>query len=744
MMEERRGIDFPEYQPPPLTDKLDRAVEQRWHTIAFHASVLTLYTLLAIVVSWPLALSFTSAMIGAVEGVDAYQCAWNLWWVAESLRQGQLPFTTALLYYPYGIDLFWQTLQFSQGVAALPITLLLGPLAGFNWTVLTSFVIGGYVTFLFARHVTGHTQAALVAGMIFAFSPYHMQKMVDGGLEVTAIQWLPCYCFALYMLLECPSWQRSLLTGTLLLWVSLGSWYYGLFCVLMTACASLVWLLVPGSVDTPGGQQQRWRWPDAKRWISAVWGVTPLIWWGLVLAPRIISLTAQPNALWDVRNIQADRSADLMDFFLPNPLHPLWGEAIRATREQLYPHAIIWNVALGWVGIALGTVGVVTTWGRSRCWLALLVLMLLLALGPSLHVAGHNTGLPLPFTLIRDLPGIRSAQRPSHFAVIAVLMLSILAAYGFVWLSRRMTARGSAMFAAGVVTLILAVDAYAGPMTLVRRTIHPFYATLPPPPVDATGRPTGAIMPLPLYININRSENLTPQMTHGWPILGGYIARPPSYSFSQYTPGVRELQGKPPQPDDLVRPGWPEAGQQSLAAYGIRYITLDLTSDKAGYFARVHRSLDQLQLGPPIFADATLEVYAVPDAWSAHPVGFLGSGWYDLEQQPPYRWRWMGQEAEVRLLNPLDHPTLVTITFTAASYAHPRALKLRLDATALAQLMIPASGQQTMHLSVLLTPGEHILRLSAPVTPDPLRDGAPISVRVFGLELGIAAPRLEP
>ncbi|MBX0326701.1 hypothetical protein K2Z83_03260 [Oscillochloris sp. ZM17-4] len=639
-----------------------------------------------------------------------------------------------MLYYPYGIDLFWQTLQFSQGVAALPITLLLGPLAGFNWTVLTSFVFGGYVTFLFARRVTGHTQAALVAGMIFAFSPYHMQKMVDGGLEVTAIQWLPCYCFALYMLLERPSWQRSLLSGALLLWVSLGSWYYGLFCVLTTACASLVWLLVPGSVDAPGGQQQRWRWPDAKRWISAVWGVTPLIWWGLVLAPRIIGLTAQPDALWDMRSIQADRSADLMDFFLPNPLHPLWGEALRAAREQLYPQAIIWNVSLGWVGLAFGLVGVLAAWGHARRWLALLLLTMLLAMGPTLRMFGHNTGLPLPFALIQNLPGIRSAQRPSHLAVIASLMLAILAAYGFAWLIQRLPTRSLRLaITAGALGLILAFDTYAGPMQLVSRTVDPFYATMPPPPAAAPGRPSGAVMPLPLYLNINRSENLTTQMVHHWPILGGYVARPPTYTFARYTPGVRELEGQLPPLDDVVSPGWPESGQRGLAAYAIRYITFDLTSDKDSYFARVRHHAELLQLGQPIFADTQLEVYEVPQTWPVGPIGYLGAGWQDLEQAPPYRWRWMGEQAELQLFNPQDYPVRATIEFLAASYQQDRPLDLRLDTNILAQINIPTDGPQMQHLSFLLEPGEHRVHLSAPATPDGQRSNMPISVRVFAL-----------
>src|SRR5262245_39724783 len=86
------------------------------------------YALLAIVVTWPIVSNLTAGIVGEVGGVDAYQDAWSLWWNAEALRHGQLPFFTPLLFYPNGVDLFWQTLGFAQGSIAAPITLTLGPL----------------------------------------------------------------------------------------------------------------------------------------------------------------------------------------------------------------------------------------------------------------------------------------------------------------------------------------------------------------------------------------------------------------------------------------------------------------------------------------------------------------------------------------------------------------------------------------------------------------------------------------
>ncbi|MFQ3633770.1 hypothetical protein [Roseiflexus sp.] len=46
-------------------------------------------------------------------------------------------------------------------------------------------------------------------------------------------------------------------------------------------------------------------------------------------------------------------------------------------------------------------------------------------------------------------------------------------------------------------------------------------------------------------------------------------------------------------------------------------------------------------------------------------------------------------------------------------------------------------------ISILLPPGDHVLTLEAPATPDPARAGAPISVRLFTLDVHSDAWRDE-
>ncbi len=504
-----------------------------------------LYTLLGVIVTWPLAAHFNTAVVGAEQAVDAYLHVWNTWWVATALRDGTSPFFTNLLYYPYGADLFWQTLGFSQGVIATPVTLAFGPIAGFNFVTISAFPIGGYAAYLLAKRVVDNAPAALVAGAIYAFSSYHMDKLIAGNV-VASVQWVPWYVLALYIYFERPRWYLGVLCGLLLLWVTFGSWYYGMFGVLFTGFMTLVWMFESGR----------------KRAImTAVWGSIPVLVWLLILAPRILSLSeAGDSLLWDLRDLQLLRSADIVDFFLPNPLHPWWGASIRAFRATMHEDIGIWDVSLGWVGIVLAAIGMAKYWKVSRRWLLLTLMSMIFAMGAVMQVAGVNTGIPLPWALVENLPGIRANHRPNHFVVMSIVTFGVLAAFGVRFLITRFSFnRTRAWLFALVLSIgVVFIDGYAGPLTVVHRDIHPFYATLP--------APDGALLPLPLLLNINRSDNLVPQIVHGYPILGGYMARPPRYTFAQYTPGIHELEQGRVEPNDILSPGWPEIGRHGASS----------------------------------------------------------------------------------------------------------------------------------------------------------------------------------
>ncbi|HWQ12753.1 MAG TPA: hypothetical protein VNL77_08135 [Roseiflexaceae bacterium] len=704
----------------------------RWRP---HALALGVYALLALIVTYPMPLHLTRSIIGNQPGaVDGFLGIWNLWWAARAITHLEDPFFTRLLFHPQGLDLFWQTLSLPQGLLALPVTLALGPLPAYNLLILASFVLGGYTAFLFVRRFVGDAPAALVGGAIYALTPFHMQKVLDAQLEVASIQWVPLYLLALHTLLERRPSRRALwaplAAGLLLLWVGLGTWYYGLFCLVYTGMAAALFAF----------NVQRSTF-DVR---AFAWGLSPLLVWLTLMAPRLAGLAASGDRLLgDARQFNEHSSADLVAFFLPSPLHPLWGAAVSDFYTRLHPTAMLWNVSLGLVACSLALVSLPLALRSRRApfglwrWWALLGATLLLAMGEELRVLGHHTGLPLPYALLADLPGIRSSHRPNHFVILSILLVALLAAHGFARLfpspkstmgtqaegiPDRRVLRGSNArrwgWAASVMALVLLVDGWAGPLPLVTRPIPPGYAHLPSP--DG-----GALLPIPVNLNVSRSENLWYQTAHGWPIVGGFIGREPPYPLGRYAPGVRELRYGRRDSPDILWPAWPELARESLAHYGIRYVLYhpDAMRQSLGPLRALAAELGLA----PSYADARLEIYPVPPVHSPRPLAYLGAGWGGVERDGERAWRWMGPQAELYLVNPHPEPRVVRLELQMESFEHARPLSLRLGDGPPATIQVSRAAMRRT-LSLLLRPGTHVVYLGAPADPRPGRGAEQISI----------------
>jgi hypothetical protein len=684
--------------------------------------------------------------------VDGFLGIWNVWWTARAISELRDPFFTPLLFHPQGLDLFWQTLSLPQGVLALPVTLLFGPLPAYNLLIVLSFVLGGYTAFVFVRRFVPSTPAALVGGAVYALAPFHIQKVLDAQLEVASIQWVPLYLLALHALLERPRRWLALVAGLLLLWVGLGTWYYGLFCLVYTGMAAGLWAL--GGAEQKDAGVRRFRLPrlvfNIRRF---VWGCSPLLVWLVLMAPRLYSLILTGDRLLgDARGFNRNSSADLVAFWLPNPLHPLWGTQVTDFYLRLHPNAALWNVSLGVVATLLALAGL---WQHThqrpdnsesssipsaaqrapglqpsafpwRWWL-LLGATLVLAMGEELYVLGVNTHIPLPYALLADLPGIRSSHRPNHFVILSIALVALLAARGYTqlfethasfvapWLHAFVSRRW--LPAATVIALIVAIDGYAGPLPLVTRAIPPGYTYLPPG--------AGALLPIPVNLNVSRSENLWYQTVHTRPIVGGFIGREPPYPLGRYAPGVRELRYGRAESSDIVSPGWPEAARESLAAYRLTHVLFH--PDAMRQTLEPMRALIAEMGLAPSYADERLEIYPVPPVATPRPLVYLGSGWGGVEQDGPRTWRWMRDKAELYLVNPTSETRVVRLDLQLESFERERALSLRFGAAPPATIAVSRAAMGRT-LRLLLPPGTHVVYLGAPADPRPGRGAELLSI----------------
>ncbi|MBP1467660.1 hypothetical protein EYB53_018240 [Candidatus Chloroploca sp. M-50] len=707
--------------------------------LKLHLLVLGCYLVLSLFVLWPMPLHALTHVIATGPGqVDAYLGIWNVWWTAEALTTGQNPYVTPLLFHPQGLDIFWQTLSLPQGLLALPVTLTAGPLPAYNLLILLSFVLGGYFSFLLIRtalrlifpdpaHLHLIAYAALVGGAVYTFAPFHMQKVLDAQLEVASIQWVPLWALATLKLLTRPTWFWALLSGLLLLWVGLGTWYYGLFALISAGVLAGLWALQPREPGSPSTAELRL---PIKGWFLDLrllaWGLVPILLWFVLMTPRLLHLIQEGDELLGDTRTEQHALADLISFWLANPNHPLWGEAVTAFYTSLHPGEILWNVAFGLVGIALALVGVAATWRTQWRWLVLGVLASAMALGPEIMLFGWHTGIPGPYALIEDLPGVRSSHRPNHFVVIAILTTALFAAAGTYHLLRRARRRGAQWMTAGLLVAVVLIDGWAGSLPLFQRPMPQAYLTMPPP--DGTG----GLLPIPVHLNVSNSEHLWSQTAHRWPIVGGFIGREPPYPLGRYAPGVRELRFGQVYRDDILTPGWPELARETLAAYTIHSVVFHHAS--MGTTLTFMRDLvDEMGLDPGV-QDAELTFYPVPEPLVKRPLAYLGSGWGDLEEDRGTRWRWMEPTAQLFLLNPEATSRPVRLSLDLEAFAQVRPLTLQVGDAPPFTIDV-ARERSVRHLRLILPPGETVVYLNAPADSSPDQSGRQLSIAVMGIAI---------
>jgi hypothetical protein len=257
--------------------------------------------------------------------------------------------------------------------------------------------------------------------------------------------------------------------------------------------------------------------------LALVAAATVLLWpmvYGValqVLDGRMVS----PPVLWR----SSAPGVDLVSFFLPNPNHPLVPQAI--------PHWVMSepgrfeeNVAsIPWVVFAV----IVVAWTRAafrpeRLWMAAALGFGSLALGPFIRIAGIETYIPTPWTLLRYVPVVSEARMPSRFAVLVIMAVAVIFAAALAALRAKWPRHQKAVLA--FVAVVLCFELLPIPRRLDHATVPPVYDVI------AADQRRVTVLNLPLGIRDGLSsfgnftaDTLFFQAHHGKPIVGGYLSR---------------------------------------------------------------------------------------------------------------------------------------------------------------------------------------------------------------------------
>jgi hypothetical protein len=222
--------------------------------------------------------------------------------------------------------------QFRTGLAPTPylqpltdipgrlLAFVVGPVAAYNLVVLATFPLSAATAYLLARYVLGSHLGAMVAGLAYAFLPFHTAQ-ASGHPHVAQTQWLPLYFLALFRCLDRPDVRHMALLLAFGSAAILSNFYGGLMIAVLTPVALIAYGLV-----SP-------RRPDERRGRAiALTGLTC----GVGAAAALLLIHHVAPAVWQGPGDFAFPRSDLFlysargwSYLVPRVDHPLLGLRVR-------------------------------------------------------------------------------------------------------------------------------------------------------------------------------------------------------------------------------------------------------------------------------------------------------------------------------------------------------------------------------------------------------------------------------
>ena len=199
--------------------------------------------LLACLMTYPLIVGFDH--VGRVDNNDGRWSIWVVSWVAHALTTDPAQLFRANIFYPHQDALAYSEANIAAGVVGVPVWLLTkNPYATNNFVLLVSFVVSFAGAYYLCRYLTGSRQAAMVAGVLFAFCPFvfvrfaHIQLLLVGGL--------PFCMLAFHRLVDRTTVGRAVALGAILWLQGLACAYYGIFGGMAVGISSIVIAITRG------------------------------------------------------------------------------------------------------------------------------------------------------------------------------------------------------------------------------------------------------------------------------------------------------------------------------------------------------------------------------------------------------------------------------------------------------------------------------------------------------------------
>ncbi len=748
-----------------------------------HLIVIGLYTLLALVLTWPLAPQLTTHVPGeATWAFDESTFLWNMWWFKYSLLTlGQTPLESNYIFFPLGIKLTTYTFNLFNAAFGLPLQLAFSlPLAG-NLTLLFSYVSSAYGMFLLSLYLLCRPQtanspsaftihnsqfiihnylAAFAAGAVFAFSASRMMYAALGHYNFVTIQWFPFYTLFLLKTLQQGRRKTIPLTGFFAALCLYAELTFSVFLIFLTL---ILWI---GEWPRSVANNKKSAIRHSFIRLFAVGLITFIL-----IAPFILSVLpdflnpayAEPG--WGEG---LKLSADLAGLVTLTPLHPLsgqdWLRELRAVVEGTGRFSDVNTLFLGYGILAVALLGFVFRRRAGWVWLWSALIFTILSLGPLLTLYGQNRfnldGLdvtfPLPFALLHYLPLINANRVPNRFGIPLTMSLAVLVGFAvasvtyhvsrFTFHVSRTTHHFLLLISYFLFFIFLLFDQYSVPLPLSDAYIPEVYRQIGAEPDSFS------LLQLPLgwrnsygTLGAEQTQLQYYQSAHGRPMLAGNTSRNPAFKFDYYAniplfKALTDIELYTPADETTLQRARLQAADL-MTLYNIKYLVIhDPLPYRKPYedtfTATRQLALDLIPHNPqPSYQSPGVQAFAVQQSdiptpltldfgdWRSDP--YRGEGWSSNEEIFAATANW-ATAAEATIFFPIRGPGDRRVSLQIAPFSYPgmsqQSVALVLNSHLLPDSFSLSEGWQTIEALLpesQLTPGLNRLTLRFTRTAQP-------------------------
>lgn len=194
---------------------------------------------LAAVLTWPVVVHPSTAALGHIHA-DGMKHLWTLWWMQASVwQEGTFPYTTQLINYPIGMDLY--PIEPLNGAVAVMLPFL-DVITLSNLLVLINMTLTGMAGMWFGKELSGSRVGGLMAGLLLEGSAVMAFFVHVGVGELNHLWWLPLGLGCLVKARKTLRWPWFLALSATLVGAMLSCFYLGFFLALSVAVYALATL----------------------------------------------------------------------------------------------------------------------------------------------------------------------------------------------------------------------------------------------------------------------------------------------------------------------------------------------------------------------------------------------------------------------------------------------------------------------------------------------------------------------